>query len=112
LESVQSKILSKRVNDIGLEMSGSWRKEWISGSRRTQEINSQGQSEIVRKRKERPGGLSLSWDTGLGGGAGDLPDGEHHGGRGERDRHIKLNLKTEIKHQDTSIFINNINKYK
>ena len=84
LESVRGKILSKRIVDV----------------------------KTVRKRKERPGGLSLSWDPGVGGGAGDLPDGEHHGGRGERDRHNKLNLKTEIKHQDTSIFINNINRYK
>ena len=84
LESVRGKILSKRIVDV----------------------------KTVRKRKERPGGLSLSWDPGVGGGAGDLPDGEHHGGRGERDRHNKLNLKTEIKHQDTSIFINNINKYR
>jgi hypothetical protein len=95
LESVQSKILSKRVNDIGQKMSGSWRKEWISGSRRTQETNNQGQSEIVRKRKERPGGLPghtyPAWNPGEGGGAGELAEEGHHGGQ---------------------IFIKNINKYK
>ena len=89
--SVQSKILSKRVNDIGLEMSRSRRKEWISGSRRTQEINSQGQSEIVRKRKERPGGLPghtyPTWDPGEGGGAGDHPEGDTLVVRG-RGKHI------------------------
>jgi hypothetical protein len=84
LESVRGKILNKRVIDV----------------------------ETVRKRKERPGGLSLSWDLGVGGGAGDLPEGEHHGGWGKSYRHSKLNLKTEIKHQDTLIFIKNINKYK
>ena len=116
LESVQSKILSKRVNDIGQKMSGSWRKEWISGSRRTQETNNQGQSEIVRKRKERPGGLPghtyPAWNPGEGGGAGELAEEGHHGGQGERDTHHNLNLKTEMKHQHTQIFIKNINKYK
>jgi hypothetical protein len=69
LESVWSRMLSKRVKEIGLDMSGSW----ISRSRRTQEIKSQGQGKLTDlgiQEKVEDQGIFLRRDTMWPGGEG------------------------------------------